>query len=185
MNVFLARDQGLVAIAGEEEPPLLCIAKLVNHDLGETQSRVNPVGFAGRFIQPCQAVNQVGVVVEIGVELGFAILVSVEQASVGEPHLVENKVGGPPRGLEVTFVLEDAPPSAKAAIIRPFHETKTLVSLAGGTRPSRTARSLELLAASSFWSSSSSCSNSLAAWLVVRGKLRMLCSSQLPCSVTS
>ena len=52
---------------------------------------------------------KIGIVVEIGVELGLAVLVSVEQASVGESHMVENKAGGSPRGLEVTLVLEDAP----------------------------------------------------------------------------
>ena len=84
VHVFLPRDQGLMAIAGEEEPPLLRIGKLVDHDLGQLESRVNPARFAGRFIQSCQAVDQVGVVVEIGVELGLAVLVSVEQTAVGD-----------------------------------------------------------------------------------------------------
>ena len=95
MHVFLPGDQGLVAVAREEEPAVGRVAELVDHDPGQLECRGNPVRFAGRLIQPCQAVDQVGVVVEIGVELGLIVLVSVEQAAVLTSHAFENETGRP------------------------------------------------------------------------------------------
>ena len=104
MDVFLAGDQGLVAAAGEEEAPLLCVGEFVDHDRGQLQGRLDPARFAGRLVQPGQAVDQVGVVVEIGVELGLAVLVGVEQAAVVAPHPVEDEAGGAAGGVEIALV---------------------------------------------------------------------------------
>ena len=81
-SVLLPGDQRLVALARVEEPAVLGVGELVDHDPGQVEGRVDPARLAGRLEQPGQAVDQVGVVVEVGVELGLAVLVGVEQPAV-------------------------------------------------------------------------------------------------------
>ena len=83
VEVLLPRDQGLVVMAGVEEPAVRGVGELVDHDPRQLQRRLDPARLAGRLVQPGQAVDQVGVVVEVGVEPGPAVLEGVEQPAVG------------------------------------------------------------------------------------------------------
>ncbi len=78
-QVLCPRDQGLVALAGVEEAPLVRVGELVDHHPGQVEGTVDPARLARGLVQSGQAVDQVGVIVEVGIELGLTVLVRVQQ----------------------------------------------------------------------------------------------------------
>ena len=68
--------------AGIEERGAVGIGELLQHRLGQRQSLLEPAPVKGRLVEGDQAVDQEGVVFEVGAELGPAVLVGAEQAAV-------------------------------------------------------------------------------------------------------
>ena len=77
--VLRPSDQGLVALAGVEEAALLRVGELVDHYPGQVEGTVDPARLARGLVQSGQAVDQVGVIVEVGIELGLTVLERVQQ----------------------------------------------------------------------------------------------------------
>ena len=65
--VLAPGEQLLVVVGGEEEAAAFVVAVLLDHRVGQRLRLVEPLLLAGRVVQRQQAVDEEGVVVEVGV----------------------------------------------------------------------------------------------------------------------
>ena len=107
-RVFGASEQALVVIGGEEEASLVAVLEIGEHPLGQRFGFPQPSSVAGRLMKPEQAVDEEGVILQVRGELGLALAVRPEEASVGRAQLLEQEPGGFLGGLAIFLDLEGA-----------------------------------------------------------------------------
>ena len=108
-DLLAARDQLLVVAGGREEAAALAVAEALDRRLGQRPRLVEPALLEGRLIQGEQRFEQEGVVLEVGVEVGPAVLVGAQQPPVLVAHRVEHEAGGRAGGVEVVLAAERRP----------------------------------------------------------------------------
>ena len=87
MRVLGAGDQRLVVAAGVEEAALRRVPELLDHDVGQVQGRLDPARLERRLVQRHQGVDQEGVILQVGVQLGRrAGAAGAQQPAVGRAH---------------------------------------------------------------------------------------------------
>ena len=100
VGVFGPGQQGLVIARGEEEAAFLGITEIGDHAVGQGARLVHPPGVSRRGVQSQQAVDQVGIILEVGRQLGLAGPIGPQQASarVAEMRPRGNRQPSPPPG---------------------------------------------------------------------------------------
>ena len=137
-DLLAAGDQRFVVVGGGEEAAALVVAEAGDHRLGELAGPLEPALLEGRFVEGEQRLEQEGVVLEVGVEVGAAVLVGAQQVAVGVAQLRPDELGAGAGGVQVVLALRGRrPASARAAIISAFQEARRLSSSPGQTRLAR------------------------------------------------
>ena len=101
VDVLAARDQLLVVVRGREEAAVLGVAEVLDHRVGGLARGVEPALVEGRLVERQQRLDQVGVVLEVGVELRLAVLVAAKQAAVLVAQLGPDELGARDGRVEV------------------------------------------------------------------------------------
>ena len=145
--MVVGREEEAAALAGRRSAASIMSASRTASSI----QRSSNVGFVERD----ERVDEVGVVVEIGVELRLAVPPGVQQAAVGRATCAGRmkSAASAPRLQVASARSSTTPARASASIISAFQLTRTLSSLPGRTRWSRTASSLARDSASSASSS--------------------------------
>ena len=94
------------SIGGGEEAAALGVAEAGDHGLGEGLGLLEPALLEGRFVKRQQRLEQEGVVLQVGVEMGPAVLVGAQQAPVGVAQGAEHELGAAAGRLEVVLAPE-------------------------------------------------------------------------------
>ena len=106
VDVLAPGDQLLVVLGGGEEAAALGVGEAGDHRIGRLAGGVEPAHLEGRLVERQQRLEQVGVVLEVGVQLRLAVLPAAQQPAVGVAHLVEHELGRGARGVEVVVAAE-------------------------------------------------------------------------------
>ena len=80
-DVLAAGDQFLVVVRGGEEPAALVVGEALDHRVGGLARGVEPANLEGRLVEAQERLDQEGVVLEVGVEPGLALLPGPQQLS--------------------------------------------------------------------------------------------------------
>ncbi len=137
---FQAQQQILVIVRRQEEAAARPVPVMLLHHRRERLRLVQPSRIAGGVAQVEQAVREEGVVVQVGVQPGFALAIAAEQAAVLS-HRGQDEPGGALGGGDSRGSFNCLPAHARAPIISPFQPASTLSSQCGRTRAARRWRS--------------------------------------------
>ena len=106
-DLLAAGDQLLVVAGGGEEAAALGVAEAGDGGVRQRLGLLEPALLEARFVERQQRLQQEGVVLEVGVEAGVAVLVGAQQVPVLVAQRVEDELRAPPRGGEVVLAAED------------------------------------------------------------------------------
>ena len=110
--------------------------------LGERERGLEPGLLERRLVQRDEAVDEIGVVFEIRVQLRRRTdQRRPQQPAVGLAHLCQQPASGGSRRVQVRRLVEARPAIAIAPIMRPFHAVRIFSSRPGLMRVSRTSSS--------------------------------------------
>ena len=88
---------------GRVEAAALGVVEALDRRLRQRAGLGEPALFEGRFVEGQQCLEQEGVVLEVGVEVGAAVLVSAQEVAVGVARLAEEEAGALAGGVEVVI----------------------------------------------------------------------------------
>ena len=86
LGILAARDQLLVVVRRREEAAALGVREAVDHRLGRLTRGVEPADLEGRLVERQQRLDQIRVVLEVGVELRLALLPGPQEVPLGVAH---------------------------------------------------------------------------------------------------
>ena len=89
-----------------KKPPCSVVAEALDHRVGQRARLAEPARVEARLVEGQQRLEQVGVILEVGVEAPAAVLPGAQQPAVGVAQRAEHEVGGAGGGLEVVGSLE-------------------------------------------------------------------------------
>ncbi len=101
LEVLAPDDQRFAVCGGREETALLGVGEAGDHLVGQRHGLVKPALLAGGFEQRDQRLQQEGVVLEVGVDLGLAVVVGAQQAAATVAHLALQELGAGDCGVQV------------------------------------------------------------------------------------
>ena len=90
----------------EKKPPRSGSPKRAIVVVGQRAGALEPARLEGRFVEGQQRFEQEGVVLEVGVEAGVAVLVGAQQAAVVVAQRVEDELGAAAGRVEVVLAAE-------------------------------------------------------------------------------
>ena len=106
LPILGARDQRFVVVGREVETGAFRVGKMAQHDLGQFHGPVNPGLIKIGFVDRNECVDQVGVVVQVGVQFGFTEPPTVQQTTIGPTKFVEQESRGPLRRPQITRLVK-------------------------------------------------------------------------------
>ena len=107
VDVLAPGDQLLMVAGRGEEPALIGIFEELDHPIGCLPRRFEPANLKARLVERQQGLDQIGVVLEIGVEPPAALLPGPQQPSIVAAKLVQDELRAPGRCLQVVVALQD------------------------------------------------------------------------------
>ena len=106
-DLLAAGDQLLVVVGGREEAAALGVAEAGDRSSSaRARASLEPARLEGRFVEGEQRLEQEGVVLEVGVEAGAAVLVGAQQAALGVAHRSRTNSAQRAGGVEVVLAAE-------------------------------------------------------------------------------
>ena len=98
--VLGAGEKFFVIVGGVIESAAIAIEVILDHDLGQVLSLLEPAGIAAGIVQAKQTMDEEGIIVEIAVDLGRRCLarrgpVGSQQSTLGCPEALEDEIRRP------------------------------------------------------------------------------------------
>src|SRR5829696_3491753 len=130
LEVLAPRDEPLVVDRGLEEAAALAVGEALDHRVGGRAGGGEPAWLEARLVQGEERLDQVGVVLEVGVEARLAVLGGAQEAPARVAHRTEDEVGARARRVEVARLPQYSPrvgergdhervPRAQALVVEP------------------------------------------------------------------
>jgi hypothetical protein len=101
LDVLAAGDQGLSVRGRREEAALLGIGEAGDHLVGQPRGGVEEAHLAGRFEQRYQRLEQEGMVLQVGVDLGPAVVVGAQQPAALRTQVSQHELGAGDGRLDI------------------------------------------------------------------------------------
>ena len=110
LEILRPVNQLFVIVGRVEEAAVLLVEEALEHQLGQLASPVHPASIEGRFVERQQPLGEVGVVLQVGVVLGFrARFPGPEEPPRLSPHRLPNELGVGDGRVDVVRASESPP----------------------------------------------------------------------------
>ena len=106
LELLAAGDQRLVVGRGGEEAAALGVGEAVEDLVGERARLGEPARVEGRLVEREQRLEQERVVLEVGVEVGAALVVRAQEPPAVVAQVAQHELGGSDRGVAVVRLAE-------------------------------------------------------------------------------